>query len=187
MDENRREEIDRLYAALEAYVPQPDHEDDRYAWLAVAEAFKAAREGNAAVGALLVDENGHIVLSARNRMFYPYFRSDLHAEMELLTNYENILKGEKTLKGYTLYSSLEPCEMCTIRIINSGVSHVYYVAEDLGKGGITGPNKLAPHWARLAAYQEFGSARCAPELARISLALFELTIGDVVARMIERR
>jgi cytosine deaminase len=187
MDEKAQKDVNQLYAEFQAFSPQSDKPDDYYGALVVEQAFKAAFEGNAAVGAALVDDRGNLALIGRNRMFFPYFRSDLHAEMELLTNYENIFKGDRSLKGYTLYSSLEPCEMCTIRIINSGVSKVYYVAEDKGKGGMTGPNKLAPHWSRLAAYQEFGLARCSSELSRIALGVFELTINDIVAKLKARR
>jgi tRNA(adenine34) deaminase len=179
--------LDQLEARLAACVPDPALADDPFVLITLRQAFAAAREGNAAVGAALVGPDGKLALAARNRMFRPYFRSDLHAEMELLTNYEEILKGDSTLKGYTLYSSLEPCEMCTIRIINSGVSHVRFAARDEGKGGITGPNKMAPHWERLAAAQTFAQARCSPEFAALGLEVFQLTIGGIVRKMMERR
>lgn len=159
---------------------------DEWSRIAVSEAIEAAIEGNAAIGAVLIDPRGKMVARDRNRMFRPRFRSDFHAEMVLLTAFEQA-HPDADLIGYTLVSSLEPCEMCMIRIINAGVTNVLYVSPDIGKGAITGPNKLAPHWARLAEHQRFSAADCDPRLAEIALEAFELVIGDVVANLMARR
>ena len=119
-------------------------------------------------------------------MFRPHFRSDFHAEMVLLTAFEETNR-DADLIGHTLVSSLEPCEMCMIRIINAGVTNVLYVSPDLGKGAITGPNALAPHWSRLAEHQHFSAADCDPRLAEIALEAFGLVIGDVVEKLMARR
>ncbi|MCY4370906.1 MAG: nucleoside deaminase [bacterium] len=160
---------------------------DRYSRIAIGQAIEGGLEGNAAIGALIVDPDGEVILSERNRMFVPRFRSDFHAEMVLLTRYENEHGNEADLRGHTLVSSLEPCEMCTIRIINSGVTNTLFVASDLGKGGMTGPNTLAAHWARLAEPQTFATADCSPRLAEIALEVFQATIGGVVKKMMARR
>jgi tRNA(Arg) A34 adenosine deaminase TadA len=163
-----------------------DRLHDHFARIVVAEAIDAGLEGNAAVGALLASPDGEILLVERNRMLVPFFRSDYHAEMVLLSRYEEEQRPAD-LHGYTLVTSLEPCEMCMIRIVISGVSNVLYVAEDLGKGGITGPNKLAANWARLAASQHFALAECDERLAEISLATFEETIGGISDKLMARR
>lgn len=163
-----------------------DRPHDEWSRLAVSEAIEAAFEGNAAIGVLLVDPGGEIIALDHNRMFRPYFRSDFHAEMVLLTAFEEAHR-DADLIGHTLVSSLEPCEMCMIRIINAGVTNVLYVSPDLGKGAITGPNALAPHWARLAEHQHFSAADCDPRLEEIALEAFELVIGDVVANLMARR
>ena len=160
---------------------------DRYSRIAIEQAIEGGLEGNAAIGALIVDPDGEVILSERNRMFVPRFRSDFHAEMVLLTRYENEHGNQADLRGHTLVTSLEPCEMCTIRIINSGVTNTLFVASDLGKGGVTGPNTLAPHWARLAEPQNFAAADCSPRLAEIALEVFQATIGGVVEKMMARR
>ena len=164
-----------------------DRPHDHFARIAVTGAIDAGLEGNAAIGALLANPDGEVVAEERNRMFVPHFRSDFHAEMVLLTGWEERNKPSADLRGFTLVTSLEPCEMCMIRIINSGVSNVLYVAEDLGKGAITGPNKLAPHWARLAAPQHFAPADCDQWLAEVALAAFAMVIGDVSDRLMARR
>lgn len=160
---------------------------DGYSRIAIEQAIEGGLEGNAAIGALIANPDGEVILIERNRMFVPRFRSDFHAEMVLLTRYENEHRNQADLRGHMLVSSLEPCEMCTIRIINSGVTDTVFVASDLGKGGITGPNKLASHWARLAEPQNFAPADCSPRLAEIALEVFQATIGGIVEKMMARR
>lgn len=160
---------------------------DAIARQAIQEAITGGLEGNAAVGCLILDPDGKVLVSDHNRMLAPRFRSDLHAEMSALNVYEDTHPDGGNLKGHTLVTSLEPCEMCTIRIINSAVTTTLYVASDVGKGGITGPNTLAPHWARLAEPQVFAPADCSKELSDISLKVFTTTIGGVVEKMMARR
>lgn len=160
---------------------------DRYSRIATEQAIEGGLEGNAAIGALIADPDGEVILIERNRMFVPRFRSDFHAEMVLLTRYENRHGNQGDLRSHTLVTSLEPCEMCTIRIINSGVTDTLYVASDVGKGGITGPNTLAPHWARLAEPQNFSAADCSPRISEIALEAFQVTIGGIVEKMMARR
>ena len=182
-------DLQRRLTQLRAEVA--DHRDrqphDRHARIAVTEAIDTGLEGNAAIGALIVDPSGEVVLNERNRMFIPRFRSDFHAEMVLLTRHEDEYRSRADLRGHTLITSMEPCEMCMIRIINSGVTNTLWVTTDLGKGAITGPNRPAPHWARLADPQNFDAADCDPRLAEISLAAFEATIGGVVSKLMARR
>ncbi len=160
---------------------------DAIARQAIQEAITGGLEGNAAVGCLILDPDGMVLVSDRNRMLAPRFRSDLHAEMSALNVYEDTHPDGGNLKGHTLVTSLEPCEMCTIRIINSAVTTTLYVASDVGKGGITGPNTLAPHWARLAERQIFAPADCSKELSEVSLKVFTTTIGGVIDKMMARR
>jgi len=183
-DEVRRQLIE---FREEVMAHRGDRPHDHFARITVAGAIEGGLEGNAAIGALLAGPDGDVLLSERNRMFVPYFRSDFHAEMVLLTRYEEEHRSDADLRGLTLVTSLEPCEMCLIRIINSGVSNVLYVAPDLGKGGITGPNELAPHWARLADPQHFAVADCDPRLATIGLEAFTATIGRISDMLMARR
>jgi len=78
--------LQEIQAAMEAFSPQKP--DDRFALITLQEALAAAREGNFGYGACLVNEStGEVVERGHNRVFYPYFRSDLHAEMDLLDKY----------------------------------------------------------------------------------------------------
>ena len=160
---------------------------DAIARQAIGEAIEAGLEGNVGVGCLILDPGGQVLVSDHNRMLSPRFRSDLHAEMSALNLYEDSHPDGGDLRGHTLLTSLEPCEMCTIRIINSAVTTTLYVASDAGRGGITGPTPLSPHWARLAKAQTFARADCSEELIEISLEVFTATIGGVVEKLMARR
>lgn len=183
-DETRLRLLD-LRERVEAFVGARPH--DAIAGQAILEAIDAGLEGNAGVGCLILDPCGQVLVSDHNRMLAPRFRSDLHAEMSALNLYEDGHPDGGNLRDHTLITSLEPCEMCTIRIINSAVTTTLYVATDVGKGGITGPNTFAPHWARLAEPQTFAQADCSEELRDISLKVFTATIGGVVEKMMARR
>ena len=183
-DETRLRLLD-LREQVEAFVETRPH--DAIARGAIREAIEGGLEGNAAVGCLILDPDGQVLVSDRNRMLAPRFRSDLHAEMSALNTYEDRYPDGGDLRGHTLITSLEPCEMCTIRIINSAVTTTLYVASDEGRGGITGPTPLSPHWARLAKAQTFARADCSEELIEISLEVFTATIGGVVEKLMARR
>lgn len=180
------EELLRQEARLSGLRADPAFPDDPYVLITLREAYKALAEGNAAIGALLVDEAGQVVQVGRNRMFVPRFRSDLHAEMDVLTEYEQRAAAGHTLKGFTLYTSLEPCEMCMIRLINSGVSRVYFAAKD-DKGKTDKRQEWAPHWQRLGEKQEFAPARCTPEFREISWQLFQLGAPRTTHLLLARR
>ncbi len=80
-----------------------------------------------------------VVAYGRNRQYIPYFRSDLHAEMNLINRYEDRMKKTRSLEKGTnprkcenlvLVTSMESCPMCLTRIINSGIKTVLYLTED---------------------------------------------------------
>ena len=90
----------------EAEALPDERPDDHHSRLTVVDAVETGLEGNASIGALIADPDGRVLLRERNRMFFPRFRSDLHAEMTLLTRYENEHAPEADLRGHTLVTSL---------------------------------------------------------------------------------
>jgi cytosine deaminase len=64
------------------------HQDQQLGTVACREALAAAGMGNYGVGAVLVDPNGKIAEQGRNSVFFPHFRSDLHAEMVVMNAFE---------------------------------------------------------------------------------------------------
>jgi tRNA(adenine34) deaminase len=174
-------QIAELEESIHSLVPDPDYPDDPYILIALQQAVAARREGSGGIGACLVREStGEIVEVGHNRQFSPYFRSDMHAEMDLLDRYEDSIKLRKDsginprrADGLVLYSSVEPCPMCLTRIINTGLKKTYYAAADPEGGMVHKMDDLPPFWKEAAAGRIFAKARCSPVMEEIAKRLFQ--------------
>jgi tRNA(adenine34) deaminase len=186
MDNATRRLLNELDEKVKAFAPDPEYPDDAFVLITLQEAMAAAREGNFGVGAVLVRENGETVQRGHNHVFNPHFRSDLHAEMDVMTKFEERLQDVKSLKGFVLYTSLEPCPMCFARLISSGVGKIYYAAEDKEGGMVHLLEHMPPTWLELARRQEFGKARCSPVLSDIALQIFFTTAEEKNRKLQER-
>ncbi len=170
------------------YTVQAGFPDDLYGLIVVKAALEAIKGESGGIGACLVDtRTGQVVETGRNRQFTTYFRSDLHAEMDLLNRYEDRVKKLRSPRNsgnprecphLMLISSVEPCPMCLTRIINSGIKTVLYVVEDRQGGMVTRLNQLPPFWREFASDREFRQADCSPELQQIALDLFHFSHRD---------
>ena len=91
---------------------------------AIAVAAKAREHGNHPFGAILVDAEGRMILEAENTV---NTERDVtgHAETNLIRKASAAFPPE-VLAGCTLYTSTEPCAMCSGAIYWSGVSRVVY-------------------------------------------------------------
>ena len=178
-------DLDAIEKRINGYVPNKQYPDDPFVLVTVREALSGGRERNGGVGACLVEEaTGKIVEVGHNRQFEPYFRSDLHAEMDLLTRYEERIKArrlmnstvsteeQRKVEGMVLYTSVEPCPMCLSRIINMRLKKTYWAAPDPAGGMAHKIQDLPAFWRELAAGRLFEPARCSPELVAIAKALF---------------
>ncbi len=170
-----------LKARIEALKADPAYPDDPYALETIHEAYAALSAKSGGIGACLVDERtGRVIECGRNRQYSGYFRSDLHAEMDLLNRYEDRMQkplasmggNPRACEGLVLYSSLEPCPMCLTRIINSGIKKMYYVAPDTEGGMVSRMQDLPPFWRRFAEGREFKEARCSPAMRDAAADLF---------------
>ena len=163
--------LSQLFVRLNTYKPNSvKYPDDYFAYLSCIEAFSALRQGNYGVGGLLIDREKNIVVQGHNQMFYPFFRSDLHSEMVIMNAFEESNRHKLHTKNYTLYSSLEPCPMCTVRLIFAGIGRVLYVVEDQFGGLAHSLENLPLAWKQLAnGKQFFGEACCSPELKSLAL------------------
>ena len=171
---------------ITSYVPDPRYPDDAFVLITVREGLLGGRERNGGIGACLVQKaTGEIVEQGHNRQYEPYFRSDLHAEMDMLNRYEERVRktrsrdpkdptyrNPRTMEGLVLYTSVEPCPMCLGRIINAGVKEVYYAAPDHNGGMARRFQDLPPAWKAMARRMVIAPARCSPELQEIARDLF---------------
>lgn len=92
-----------------------------------------------------------------------------------------------TLKGYTLYTSLESCPMCLIRLISAGINRVFYVSSD-PIGGMTGSiNLLPPLWKELSKPQIFAKAHCSAELSNAATKIMLINADELLDILRKRR
>ncbi|NME05570.1 nucleoside deaminase [Psychrobacillus sp. BL-248-WT-3] len=110
---------------------------DRYFLeMALGEAEKALEENTYPVGAVIVDEHFNLVAKGRNRV-HPSQDITAHAEMDAIRNAGTAMFDAKIKhKKFTLYSSLEPCPMCTGGILFAKIQRVVWLLnDDHGFGG----------------------------------------------------
>jgi cytosine deaminase len=160
--------------------------DERKIWLSCILAFKAVSAGNFGVGALLTSREGTIVAYGHNEVFSPYFRSDRHAEMVVLSRFEEEHRRTRTVGAFSLYTSLEPCPMCLARLITSGIGTIKYAAADPMGGMVHNINKLPDVWLELSAKRAFTPADCSASLSEMAKEIFLLTASEL-NRKLERR
>lgn len=137
------------HLALLQQAPASTHADDTWARLCCEQALLAIEDGCYAVGALLVDEAGELLCSARNQVFVSTYSSAAHAEMQVFDQLE-AKYAQVDRRGLTLYVSLEPCLMCYGRILLAGITRVRYLARDRDGGFALRHGRLPPAWANLA-------------------------------------
>ena len=157
---------------LEKFIVSKKH--DLYAIEAIKEAMKAAENGDFGVGAILVcRDSGEILFRGRNKVFSQN-RSDLHAEMDLLNQFETEYGGKSraAAEGLILFTSLESCPMCLCRIITSGIREVYHIADDESGGMVHLHGYLPGVWKTISEKSVFKKADCSEELSKIAKDVF---------------
>ena len=112
---------------------------------ALAEARRAADEGEVPIGAVVVCD-GRVVgrgRNARERLRDP----TAHAEVLALQEAARSL-GRWRLTGATIYATLEPCPMCAGALVNARIDRLVYAVPD-PKAGASGSLFDIPRDARL--------------------------------------
>ncbi len=93
---------------------------------AIAEAMKAAKEGNAPIGSVIT-RNGRIVERGHNKVFTT---RDITAHAEVVTIRKLTKRiGDFDLEHYALYSTFVPCAMCIATVLRTNIRKVVYGAE----------------------------------------------------------
>lgn len=162
-----------------------EHTDDPYVWLCCVQALEGISEGNFGVGSILVDEKGAVIIQGHNKSFVPDFRSDLHAEMVVLNEWEKQLEGpleDKSL-NYKLYSSLEPCPMCFARLLCSDIKGIHYAAEDKLGGMVHRLDKMPPFFTEVAKRHEISRADSSRELLQAARDIMDISMGELNQRI----
>jgi len=114
--------------------------DEHYMQLALAEAGAAAVVGDVPVGAVLVNSDGTVIATGRNR------REELgdptaHAEMVAL----RACAGQRNWRreATTLYVTLEPCPMCMGALLLARVERLVFGATDPKAGAAVSLYRMA--------------------------------------------
>ncbi|MHC0039496.1 nucleoside deaminase [Pseudoneobacillus sp. C159] len=103
---------------------------DRYFLeLALEEAEMAFEEGTYPIGAVLVDEKGKILAKGRNRVFSA-LDPTCHAEIDVIRKAGAQLMDPRYKNKCTLYTSVEPCPMCSGALILADISRVVWALSD---------------------------------------------------------
>jgi tRNA(adenine34) deaminase len=102
--------------------------DQRLMLLAMEQARAAEEAGEVPVGAVILSPEGEVVARGENRVLRD---SDptAHAEMVALRAAGRVL-GNYRLPGCTLYSTLEPCSMCSGAILHARLARLVFAASD---------------------------------------------------------
>lgn len=116
-------------------------QDERFLSLAIEAAQESVRRGDEPFGAVLV-KDGAVVATGCNGI---YTRGDrtAHAERTLVQEYCRSA-GVTDLSAYTLYSSCEPCYMCSGALVWAKLGRLVYGASDADLGEILGGKGSAP-------------------------------------------
>ena len=93
---------------------------DQFMEAALGEAPTGAAEGGIPIGAALVDVQGNLVATGRNRRVQDR-AVVMHAEINCLFNAG---KTVSDFRGMTMYSTLMPCNMCAGAIVQFGITKV---------------------------------------------------------------
>lgn len=111
--------------------------DEQFIQIAVEMALKARENGNEPFGAILV-KNNEIVMYGENNI-NSYCDPTHHAEIGLIRSYcsENNIFD---LSEYTLYTSCEPCVMCTGAMVWSKLGKIVYSVSHDQLAEIAGSN-----------------------------------------------
>lgn len=168
--------LDKIESYLLAFQPEAEYSDDIYAKAANLQALKSVKQGGYGIGSVLIDSDGKIIAAAHNDQIQKH-RSDLHAEMSLLTNFEESHKAKKYMNiyvykpGLTVFSSAEPCPMCFIRINTTG-SDTKYCTPGPEDGMASRVDYLPPNWKEMALKRKVSLGDCSPVMQKISHLLF---------------
>ena len=168
--------LQKIENFLIAFIPESEFSDDIYAKAANLQALKSLKQGGYGIGSVLVDSDGKIIAADHNSQIQKH-RSDLHAEMTLLTNFEESRLAKKYVNlyvykpGLTVFSSAEPCPMCFIRISTTG-ANTKYCTPGPEDGMVTRINCLPPSWQDMARKQEVKLGDCSPIMQKLSHLLF---------------
>ena len=117
-------------------------QDERLLRQAIEVAARSVANGNLPFGSLLADPGGNVLLEAENTDITG--KSPLnHAETNLMRMAVETLTPDQIATA-TLYTSCEPCAMCSGAMYWGGLNQMVYGMSELGLREFTGAHPLNP-------------------------------------------
>lgn len=174
--------LQKLQTFLIDFKSDDEYSDDLYARAANLQALKSVMKGGYGIGSVLIDQQGKIIEEAHNSQIQEQ-RSDLHAEMTLMTKFEDSRHSKKYMNiyvykpGLTVFSSAEPCPMCFIRISTAGAD-TKYCTPGPQDGMASRIDFLPPDWKAMALKNKVSLGDCSPVMQKISHLLFYTFLLD---------
>ena len=105
---------------------------------AIAESRKSREAGNHPFASILVGPDGEVLMTQHNA-YMPDRDMTGHAERVLATR-ASIAYGHEFLRGCTMYTSAEPCAMCTGAIYWAGFGRLVYGLSEHAMKAMIGEN-----------------------------------------------
>jgi tRNA(Arg) A34 adenosine deaminase TadA len=106
----------------------------------IEEAWTSYREGSVPIGAAILDAEGRLAATGRNHRAgggfegsEPHGQRLAHAELTALFQ---ATAAHTDLRGFSLYSTMEPCPLCTGALAMARVGVVHFAARDLFAGSL---------------------------------------------------
>lgn len=109
---------------------------------AIAAARRAREHGNTPFGALLVDAGGNILMEQENVEITTH-DATAHAELALIRR-ASMAYSPEFLASCSLYSSCEPCAMCTGALYWANIGRVVYAMAESELFALNGTNEAKP-------------------------------------------
>lgn len=168
--------IQKIESYVVKYKPQNKYPEDLFCKETILQTIIGFKEGGYGIGAVLVDSKGNIIFRGHNSQIQKH-RSDLHAEMTLLTDFEDSPLSKQYMNRYDykpgliVYSSAEPCPMCFIRLASARVL-TKYCCPGPDDGMANRIDCLPSSWRDLVLKYPCVKAKSAPVLQKIAHLMF---------------
>jgi len=130
-------------ALMDSSMTGPTEADLRHLRRCIALASEARESGQHPFAAMVVDENGEVLIEAQNHSRPPHGDPTQHAELLAASKAAKKFPPERLAKA-TLYTSAEPCSMCAGAIYWASIGRVVYGLSEHRLLSLTGANEENP-------------------------------------------
>jgi tRNA(adenine34) deaminase len=131
---------------------------------AIQMALEAEEQNNLPIGAV-ISLGGQIIAQGKNAIWHPTYNPNRHAEIEALRNVPE--HSWKSSREMTLYTTLEPCLMCTGAILLHQIGRVMYGSADHYGGASMVIGHMPTYFEEEAAQTEWIGPAFAPECDKL--------------------